>query len=113
MSTQENSVDSSAKLNSVSKDTAAAAHTMTEKLASAAHDAIDSTGPKLDKLEQKVRETASSAGKTLHDKKEASNKAIHEGIDSARGFAQRNPFLTLGAAFTAGVLVASLIGKKK
>jgi len=86
---------------------------VSERVTNAAHDAIDHASPKLEQIERKLREGSEETSAYLREKTDMAKEKFNSGVEQSRSFARENPILTLGAAFTAGALIATLIGKRK
>lgn len=100
-----------AKTNGVTDPTINA--TVAERVAAAAHGAIDQASPKLEQLEQRLRTGSDDTTAYVKEKSDLAKQKFNESVEQSRDFARRNPVLTIGAAFTAGALVAALLGKRK
>lgn len=86
---------------------------MAESVSIAAHEAIDQATPKLAKLESRLRTSSAATSATIKERAELAKEKFNVGVHKSRVFARKNPLLTLGAAFTAGALVAAVISKRK
>ncbi|BFM04861.1 DUF883 family protein [Halioxenophilus aromaticivorans] len=88
-------------------------HTVAERVAAAAHNAIDQASPKLEQMEQRLRTGSEDTSAYVKEKSDEAKQKFNDGLEQSKDFARRNPVLTIGAAFTAGALVAALLGKRK
>ena len=85
---------------------------LTEKAASAAHDAVDALSTKAATAESSVRKGASSSAEALSEKQLIAREKLSECTAKTRAFASENPLATAGIAFAAGMLITSLFRRK-
>ncbi|MBB1385598.1 MULTISPECIES: DUF883 domain-containing protein [unclassified Pseudoalteromonas] len=85
---------------------------LTEKAASAAHDAVDALSSKAATAESNVRKGASSSAEALSEKQLLAREKLSECTAKTRAFAAENPLATAGIAFAAGMLITSLFRRK-
>ncbi|MGO2290889.1 MAG: DUF883 domain-containing protein [Pseudoalteromonas sp.] len=85
----------------------------TEKATSAAHEAVDSLSSRAATAESSVRHGASSSAQTLSEKQLEARIKMAEYSGKTRQLASENPLATAGIAFAAGMLVTSLLGRRK
>ena len=81
----------------------------TDRLAGAAHAAIDKAADSVKGAEKRAREVASDASDRLH---ETADRARTEGeklAKSLKDYTGKHPVASLGIAFAAGVVIASLL----
>lgn len=93
----------------MSANPAAASHETTDRLATAAHAAVDRAADTLRPAEERARAAAAEAGVRAHD---AADRARSEGeklVASLKDYTSQHPIASLGIAFAAGVVLASII----
>lgn len=98
--------------NSTSNKTASAhesASPLTEKAASAAHQAVDAMSSKAASAEETIRKTAAGSTEALHQRQEQIKHQLESGYQKTRSLAAENPLAAAGIAFAAGVLVTALL----
>ncbi len=88
-------------------------HTVAERMAAAAHTAIDQASPKLEQMEQRLRSGSEETSAYVKEHSDKAKKQLNNGLEQSRDFARRNPLLTVGAAFAVGALAATFLGKRK
>jgi ElaB/YqjD/DUF883 family membrane-anchored ribosome-binding protein len=81
----------------------------TERTVAAAHRSVDAFGVRASRSEQTLRSAIdSSANKYLQTR----NYVNHQ-VDYARSYVRQHPLVAAGAAFAAGALLTSLLGKRR
>ncbi|WP_166424215.1 DUF883 domain-containing protein [Paraglaciecola sp. 20A4] len=76
----------------------------------ALHESVDAVADKASKAERSVRETAHRSAESLG---ETQDKIVKQWNGSeVRRFASENPVATVGIAFTAGMLLSSLLRRR-
>lgn len=86
-----------------------AAAPVTRRVASVAHEAVDSAAARAEQVEKSVRSGASEAGDTLEKSQEAAVAQIDETIKSLEGFMKKRPVAAAGIAFAIGAIATSLL----
>lgn len=81
----------------------------TERVAEAAHSAVDSAAAKATEFEKKVREKVSTANEKLSDSQHTASEQVAKSIKELEDFARNRPIAATGIAFAAGVLAAALL----
>jgi ElaB/YqjD/DUF883 family membrane-anchored ribosome-binding protein len=81
----------------------------TQRVADAAHNAIDETAVKAETLERKMREGAAKAVESVENSQEAAGEQLNHAIAQAEAFAKKRPVAAAGIAFAAGILVAAAL----
>ena len=84
----------------------------TEKAKAAAHETIDKAAAKASAAEEQLREKVESSGENIADKKAALELEMVTATEMARKYIVENPVAAAGIAFTAGLLITSLFGKR-
>lgn len=85
----------------------------TDKATSAAHDAVDAISSRAASAESSVRHGASNSAQTLSEKQLEARIKMAEYSSKTRKLASENPLATAGIAFAAGMLVTSLLSRRK
>lgn len=81
----------------------------TQRVAKAAHDAIEDTAAKAEPLELQLREKASNAGDKVEAGHEATQQQVEQTIASIEKFVNEKPVAAAGVAFAAGIVVSTLL----
>lgn len=84
----------------------------TEKAQSAAHDTIDKAAARASLAEELLREAIEHSGENLANKKAALELEMGTAANQARKMVVENPLMAAGIAFTAGLLITSLLSKR-
>lgn len=84
----------------------------TEKAQAAAHETIDKAAARASAAEEQVREAVENSGESLAGKKAALEMEMTTATEQARKFIVENPLAAAGIAFTAGLLITSLFGRR-
>lgn len=84
----------------------------TEKAQAAAHETIDKAAARASAAEERLREAAENSSDSLAHKKAALELEMDSAANQARKFIVENPLMAAGIAFTAGLLITSLLGKR-
>lgn len=84
----------------------------TEKAQSAAHETIDKAAARASAAEERLRDTVENSSESLAGKKAALEVEMNTAADQARKFIVENPLMAAGIAFTAGLLISSLLSKR-
>jgi ElaB/YqjD/DUF883 family membrane-anchored ribosome-binding protein len=83
---------------------------ISKKAQDALHESVDAVADKASKAEKSVRDTAHRSAESIGETQE---KVIKQWNGSqVRRFAIENPVATVGIAFTAGMLLTSLLRKR-
>ena len=82
---------------------------VTERVASSAHETIDSAAAKAEGIEQQLREGAVKAGKKLEESQEATMAQVDKSLSELESFVKGRPIAAAGIAFVAGVLATALL----
>lgn len=82
---------------------------VTRKVASVAHEAVDTAAVRAENVEKSVRSGASEASDTLEKSQEAAMAQIDETIKSLDGFMKKRPVAAAGIAFAIGAIATSLL----
>lgn len=82
---------------------------ITQRIASSAHDTIDSTAVKAEKLEVQLRAGAANAGSKLDASQEAATEQVEKSLAKLETFVKGRPIAAAGIAFAAGVLATALL----
>lgn len=85
---------------------------VTDKVSSIAQEALDRAADKASSAEESIRATAADTAETIAAKKEAAQMEMATAVDHARLFVVQNPLIAAAAAFTAGLVVTSLLSKR-
>ncbi len=83
--------------------------TTTHKVATAAHDAIDSAAKKAEPVEQQIRERASKAGEQMEATQAAAVRQVEDSMQKIEKFVRERPVAATGMAFAAGVLATLIL----
>lgn len=81
----------------------------TDRVARAAHHAIDETAAKAEQVERQVRERADRASTKVDRSQAAAREQIEESIDRVEAFIREQPMTAAGIAFAAGIIVSSML----
>ena len=81
----------------------------TRKVASVAHDAIDSAAATAEQAEQKVREGVHEAGEALEKSQARATEQIEDSIASIESFVRKRPVAAAGIAFAVGALATAVL----
>lgn len=84
----------------------------TKKAQAAAHETIDRAAARASAAEEHLREAVENSGENLAGKKAAIELEMETATDQARKFIVENPIMAAGIAFTAGMLITSLLGRR-
>ncbi len=84
-----------------------ACHTSHNKM----HETFDDMAHRAACAEQYIRDHAGDAAHILHDKKPEVEKAVKQTASKTIDFIERNPVMSAGIAFGAGILLTVLIRK--
>jgi ElaB/YqjD/DUF883 family membrane-anchored ribosome-binding protein len=94
--------------NSVAPD-GEAPRSITQRVASSAHDTINSAAVKADELEVHLRAGAVKAGTKLEASQEAATAQVEKSLAKLETFVKGRPIAAAGIAFAAGVLATALL----
>ena len=81
----------------------------TERVATAAHQAIDDAAVRAKEVEQQVRGKAALASEKLETSKEEATHQVERSVEKLESFVKGQPFAAAGIAFAAGVLATTLL----
>lgn len=81
----------------------------TQRIAAAAHDAIDSAAQSAEKVEQQVRQKAADASETIDKTQQAATQQVRESITSLESLVRARPVAAAGMAFAVGALATTLL----
>lgn len=84
----------------------------TEKVSSIAHEAVDKAADRVGPAEESIRATASETAETIGQTKETAALEMMTMSNHARAIVVKNPLIAASAAFAAGLVVTSLLGKR-
>jgi ElaB/YqjD/DUF883 family membrane-anchored ribosome-binding protein len=84
-------------------------NTMTDRLASMAHDTIDRVSEGANYAEREVRNAASRSADHARHVQEQAKETADEQLRKARSFFETKPLMGAGIAFVAGVILSSLL----
>lgn len=84
----------------------------TEKAQAAAHETIDKAAARASAAEERLREAAEHSSENIAGKKAALESEMTTAADQARKFIVENPLAAAGIAFTAGMLITSILSKR-
>ena len=84
----------------------------TDKAQAAAHETIDKAAARVRAAEEQLREAIENSGESIAGKKAALELEMGTAADQTRKFIVENPLAAAGIAFTAGLLLTSLLGKR-
>jgi ElaB/YqjD/DUF883 family membrane-anchored ribosome-binding protein len=82
---------------------------ITQRIASSAHETIDSAAVKADELELHLRAGAVKAGTKLESTQEAATAQVEKSLAKLESFVKDRPIAAAGIAFAAGVLATVLL----
>jgi ElaB/YqjD/DUF883 family membrane-anchored ribosome-binding protein len=82
---------------------------VTSRVASAAHETVDSAAAKAEDLEVHLRAGAVKAGTKLDASQEAATAQIEKSLAKLETFVKGRPIAAAGIAFAAGVLATALL----
>jgi ElaB/YqjD/DUF883 family membrane-anchored ribosome-binding protein len=85
----------------------------TERTVAAAHRSIDSVGVRASRSEEKLRSAASNTVHRYADTRDYLRDQIDTTVNTARSYVREHPIIAAGAAFAAGALLTSLLGKRR
>jgi ElaB/YqjD/DUF883 family membrane-anchored ribosome-binding protein len=81
----------------------------TQRVASSAHDTIDSAANKADELETHLRAGVVKAGAQLEASQEAATAQVEKSLAKLSSFVKASPIAAAGIAFAAGILATTLL----
>jgi len=81
----------------------------TRKVASVAHDAIDSAADKAEPVEQKLRDQAGKASEQIEATQAAATEQVQQSMKRVESFVREKPVAATGIAFAAGVIATLLL----
>lgn len=96
-------------MSSANKSTIDSGPSTTEKVAGAAHDAIEGAARKAEPLERTIRDKASRAGDQFDAKQAAAIKQMEESMHNVERFVRERPVAATGIAFAVGALAAIIL----
>ena len=82
---------------------------ITQRIASSAHETIDSAAVKADELELHLRAGVVKAGTKLEASQEAATAQVEKSLAKLESFVKSRPIAAAGIAFAAGVLATALL----
>lgn len=82
---------------------------VTQRVASSAHDTIDSAAAKAEELELQLRAGAVKAGMKIGASQEATTAQVEKSLAKLEAFIKGRPIAAAGIAFAAGVLATALL----
>ncbi len=82
---------------------------ITQRVASSAHESIDSASGKAEEIESQLRAGAVKAGAKLEESQEATIAQVEESLTKLGSFVKGRPIAAAGIAFAAGVLATVLL----
>lgn len=85
------------------------AESVTQRVASSAHDTIDSAAVKADEIETQLRAGAVNAGAKLEASQEAATAQVKNSLAKLEAFVKESPIAAAGIAFAAGILATTLL----
>lgn len=85
----------------------------TERTVAAAHRSIDAAGVRASRSEQKLRDAASNSAERYTHTRDYVRDQIDSSVNTARAYVREHPIIAAGAAFAAGALLTSLLGKRR
>jgi ElaB/YqjD/DUF883 family membrane-anchored ribosome-binding protein len=111
MKTQESALqgNSGPVVDSNLKPDAKAKGSITRRVASSAHDTIDSAAVAADEIETQLRAGAVNAGAKLEHSQEAATAQVEKSLAKLESFVKGRPIAAAGIAFAAGVLATALL----
>lgn len=83
--------------------------TTTQRVADAAHSAIDQTAEKAEAVERQLREKAERAGEKVDATQEVATEKVEQSIAKVEAFVKEQPITAAGIAFAAGILTTALL----
>lgn len=84
----------------------------TEKVTAAAHETVDRASARASAAEERVRETVDNTSENIANKKASLEADFVTATDKTRQFVIENPLMAAGVAFTAGLILSSLLSKR-
>jgi len=81
----------------------------TQRVASSAHETIDSVSGKAEEIESQLRAGAVKAGIKLEESQEATMAQVEKSVEQLGSFIKDRPVAAAGIAFGAGVLATVLL----
>lgn len=106
--TTQNQTSNAAQTRNTSRAAEADAST-TEKVAHAAHDAIDGAARKAQPVEKQIRQQAYRAHEQLDATQAAAMEHMEESLRNIEKFVKQRPVAATGIAFAAGALAAIML----
>lgn len=82
---------------------------ITQRIASSAHETIDDAAVKAEQLEGHLRAGAAKAGTKLEASQEAATAQVEKSLAKLESFVKSRPIAAAGIAFAAGVLATALL----
>lgn len=84
----------------------------TERMTAAAHESVEKASVHASNAEESIREKVEQTSETLADKKATAEIQLQTAATQVRTFVIENPLMAAGVAFTAGLLITSLLSKR-
>ncbi|MCW8195863.1 hypothetical protein F6455_13795 [Proteobacteria bacterium 005FR1] len=85
----------------------------TERTVAAAHRSVDAVGVRASRSEERLRSAASSTMHRYTDTRDSLRDQIDSSMNMARSYVREHPIIAAGAAFAAGAILTSLLGKRR
>jgi ElaB/YqjD/DUF883 family membrane-anchored ribosome-binding protein len=92
-----------------SDTTADSGNPISDRLASMAHGTIDEVAAKANHAEHEIRDAAARTAEAAKHARDQVADTTNARVQTLRGYIEKNPLLTVGIAFAAGVLLNSII----
>jgi ElaB/YqjD/DUF883 family membrane-anchored ribosome-binding protein len=81
----------------------------TDKIAKAAHEAIDKMATGADQVEARVRQTAADAQSSMRERTDKAQRMSEDALANMRDYVHEHPIASLGMAFAAGIIFSALL----
>ena len=96
---------------SVSSDSVSALKetSTSQRVAEAAHEAVEEAAAKAEKVERQLRDHAAQAGEKLEASQEVAMEQMERSIERIESFVKSRPIAAAGIAFAAGVMATALL----
>lgn len=82
---------------------------ITDRVASVAHESIDRVTPKANSAEAELRDTAARTAESARQLEEQAMDTARNGLHKVQAYIEENPLMSAGIALTTGMLISMLI----
>lgn len=94
------------------KTASKASESTTDRIATAAHDAVDRFAVHANKRESQIREAAQTAGEQAEVKREQATEQFNDVITRVEAYVREKPLASAGIAFMAGIVANAILRRR-